>query len=257
MTFFSGTDQSELLTNVKNLPIYLSLIVNYRCDPCAKIAIVADAEETQVNFLRYILRGSNGKKKSKKYTTTKSTPAYIIECDVNFEQDAWFVKELLEVKEKSKPKPYISTYSGNQSKSLGFEHDPKGAWDKYYNKDGHGTSEGGRLKSKTSAYTKVVNRVQELLTLGECEGISAYAALMLVDPTVGHNMREKYKSALKSYFLDTWFDKTFVNDKSLTPEDALVAILEFMAYHKSLWIYKVIEEFVNELKDELTALQSV
>lgn len=51
-TFFSGTDQSELEGNCKNYNFYVSLIVNFAHDYCAKIAFPGKTKTTKVAELK-------------------------------------------------------------------------------------------------------------------------------------------------------------------------------------------------------------
>jgi hypothetical protein len=76
-TFFSATDTSELEDNAPNHNYYLSLIVNHKSQPCAKIAFISESTET----ITY--RGPNGKKKKVTYAPEPSLS--IIDMDIVFE----------------------------------------------------------------------------------------------------------------------------------------------------------------------------
>jgi hypothetical protein len=93
--FFSGTDVKELHDNAPHHNYYISLIVNFSCEPVARIAIVATEESGSITY-----KGSEG-------IETISLPNRQImlwlECNMEYEVDEWLetrLEELLTIKKK-------------------------------------------------------------------------------------------------------------------------------------------------------------
>lgn len=247
-SFFSGTDTDELFTNMKNLPIYLSLIVNYACSPVAKIAAVADAEETSINIVRWVIGGSKKKHKNKKKEVKKSEAGYVIECDVVYEGASWFVKQLNEIAEKRKRAVVTTpTYPGNRGHQFQKETTP--AW------EGMGFKQQKAIPPY-GTYNTVMDNMGELITLGENPHLGAYASFDLVSKHLTKEQYDDYAQALKMYFTDYWFSANFINIK-VTEEQILDNILEFCKYVYNCPIKEPVAKFANELKTELPTLRTI
>jgi len=273
-TFFSGTDQSELLTNVKNLPIYLSLIVNYACMPCAKIAIMTDAEESKISILHYKLRGSEKKKKRKnRVIETSPESAYVIDCDVTFEQVSWFIDQVKVVKSIVKTVPIHNSqynygggygygygsgyYNDNYKPTLGFK--PAGETVKKADHDYEYMGLAGKYRATDPIYIAALNGATDLFTLGQKEGstLSAAKALQVVNLQVKAEDKEKYQNAIKGYFVDDWFPSNYYKLDNATEEDAIDALLQLLKYNEKVWISAILTKALNDLKNELPKLREV
>lgn len=116
--FFSGTDMDELHTNVKNYPYYLSLIVNFACDPVAKIAIVGIRKKTSVDDCILIKESPTDQNNSRISLGDESLEKEIIvefDCKIEYELTEGFeqyVNKAKETLEKNKIASY-SAYGNN------------------------------------------------------------------------------------------------------------------------------------------------
>lgn len=253
--FFSGTDKDELLTNVKNLPIYLSLIVNYACAPVAKIAAVAEAETTEVTFFRWKIKGSHKENKKREKKETKFSPAYVIDCDVFYENTEWFIKQLASVKEKGR-KPVYSGPPAYNTRHMGFEHWPS-RHDKKQEKSQSKKYDKDEWKKDINIHNKVVDHLVDLLTLGQNQHMYSYAALELVNKKVSESEKDAYRKALSCYFCDFWYSVYFEDIKGATEEQVLGSIFEFVNNHPNIAITRLIKQWIYEFKKELPILRKV
>ena len=106
-TFFSNTDQNELKDNAKNFNYYISLIVNFDGNYCAKIALPTESEtKTKVNC-----KDSEGKIFTKLFTQNEKQ-ILIGELDIVKESNAlapqWLVDRQIELVKKN-VRPTITT----------------------------------------------------------------------------------------------------------------------------------------------------
>lgn len=99
MTFFSGTDTSELQDNTDKYPYYLSLIVNHKGQYCAKVAYIAKTTG-------YSLKSLFGEYKQPdvEYLCT-------VDCDIVFEVDESF-KKRIDLLKSNRAKNSFEYYSG-------------------------------------------------------------------------------------------------------------------------------------------------
>lgn len=111
--FFSGTDMDELHTNVKNYPYYLSLIVNFACDPVAKIAITGIRKKTSVDDCIYIKESPTDQNNSKISLGDEALEKEIIaefDCKIEYELTEGFEQYVNKVKDTLE-KNKIASYS--------------------------------------------------------------------------------------------------------------------------------------------------
>jgi hypothetical protein len=130
--FFSGTDQDELYTNAVNYPYYLSLIVNHKCSPVAKIAIKAKRVKKVLDDSLSYKTEHEGNTITHSFATENSEQDVIceIECKVIFETDEWFITYLEKLKEKNKKPVYAHHYHNNDytDNYIGKVHDYNNTW---------------------------------------------------------------------------------------------------------------------------------
>jgi proteasome lid subunit RPN8/RPN11 len=94
--FFSGTDTKELHDNADKYNYYLSLIVNHESQFCAKIAVAAQYNIEKAN---YTFKGFEGVE-TIETEGTKSDVLMLIECDIEFEQSEFDIKQYEAIKTK-------------------------------------------------------------------------------------------------------------------------------------------------------------
>jgi hypothetical protein len=97
--YFSGTDTDELRNNAPNYNYYLSLIVNYKGEYCAKIAISTEKEVTS----KFTFKDSDMKQRALS-TTHKEQDLMIIDFIVEFEDDGIAEEAIKIKKDKAKVK---------------------------------------------------------------------------------------------------------------------------------------------------------
>lgn len=104
-TFFSGTDTQELQDNAPNHNYYLSLIVNFDCDWCAKIAFIGEKTGTNLVF-----KGSKGNKET---LTLKNEQVLItLNCTIELEADDNFIKRYEKIKKEKESKVVVPAFGG-------------------------------------------------------------------------------------------------------------------------------------------------
>lgn len=106
--FFSGTDNADLFQNTPNYPFYLSLIVDFKCQPVAKLCYIVKGESP-----KYTVKH---KGKEVKLNVNNKTVEYlaVADCEINYELDVAFLNACEEItanKEKEKEKTKIVQYS--------------------------------------------------------------------------------------------------------------------------------------------------
>jgi len=94
--FFSGTDTKELHDNADKYNYYLSLIVNHESQFCAKIAVAAQYNIEKAN---YTFKGFEGVEIIET-EGTKSDVLMLIECNIEFEQSEFDIKQYEAIKAK-------------------------------------------------------------------------------------------------------------------------------------------------------------
>jgi hypothetical protein len=229
--FHSQTDTQDLYDSAPNYPFFLSLVVNYACQPFAELAVQAEVKEKKVEKQSWkLLKGWNlGNSEIKKTEETKKA-TFVVPCDVNYLQEPWLVEKLKQLKDKAKPKVWVN--SANTT----------------------------IIKSSTEVDPKVRNRMlaclPDLLFLGAKNTANTpYMALTEVGTRLDIDKTLKYKKALKYHFCEEWFDQNFYNI-DCTEEDVITAISVFINFHRNLWIHTTLQDALNELKTEHTKLRT-
>ena len=214
--FFSGTDTKELHDNADKYNYYLSLIVNHESQFCAKIAVAAQYNIEKAN---YTFKGFEGVEIIET-AGTKSDVLMLIECDIEFEQSEFDIKQYEAIKTKKEleaaAKVVNTTYNfgkldGGFSNSKAF---PKSSdlFDYGYNSSTYGT-QGSFWKDDA------LTEVQELDELTIRKYLAGYLSLditndkMLSDVLSNvnkYNSREKSNYYLElewnvEYFIDEYF----------------------------------------------------
>lgn len=101
--FFSGTDTQELHDNAGKYNYYLSLIVNHKSQFCAKIAIAAKYNIEKAN---YTFKGFEGEETIES-SGTQTDVLMLIDCDIEFEQSEFDVKQYEFIKTEKESKKLI------------------------------------------------------------------------------------------------------------------------------------------------------
>lgn len=239
--FHSGTDTQDLYENAPKLPFFLSLVVNYRCRPFAEIAVAAESEETEIKRVKWsLLKGWKNKDNSFTKKKEKKAVAYIIPCDVVYEQNQWFVERLNELVEKNKKPTYeFARTHDYSSKSENFNR--------------HEVPHKNLPQELTRA---VVDNLGDLITLGANDDMMPFSAMNEVNRDVDYRSTVDYIKAFKFYFLNIWFPTYLENgkyrkfNKEYSHEDALKAIENFLSYHDSMWIHTYLKKAIDELRAE-------
>jgi hypothetical protein len=173
--FFSGTDTQELKDNAGSHNYYLSLIVNYKREYCAKIAIKSEIEFDK----RVYYKGSDGSIKTID-DKSKGEAIMTMDCEIIHEGVEVVEERYKELKAKKTPKVRYGGhygYSGYDYTGYGY---PK-TWDnngtaknkKYYDCDEHNRS---TSKSKDKRYEASDERKEDkqMKLLGSYGKISAH-----------------------------------------------------------------------------------
>lgn len=120
-TFFSGTDNDELMTNVGKHNYYVSLIVNFSGNYSCKVAFLSDVEST--TWMHYV----NDHGELKKFKQNHSEK-YMVVIDMSIEmgfKDEFFYKRINQIKQKienvKKARQMKIKPKDSKQQSLGFE----------------------------------------------------------------------------------------------------------------------------------------
>jgi hypothetical protein len=267
--YHSPTDTTDLYENAPKLPLFLSLVVNYSCQPFAEIAISAEAEEKQVSRTKWSLKNwpkmgdSTIKKEVKKIPTT-----FVIPCSVVYEEEAWFIDQLTVVS-KAKEAENKKKYQAPTHNPYGRGYENADAYNSYNSYASRFPAPGGLStesdwnKSKTDDaplsphnHQKMLQNISELITLDYGSTLSPYNALSQVSKALEVKDRHDYVKALKYYFMDSWYETVFFNTNA-TEKQVINGMLLFLQNHSSAYAYGPIKEALNELKDELKILRQV
>ena len=235
--FHSGTDKNDLYETAPKLPMFLSLIVNYKCETDCELAIAVEMEEELTSKTKYKLKGWKEAKEKEEKTSKNEKLTYVMKCEVFYEQEQWMIDQCKYLSTKSKPVP-------NNLRTL-VDKDKK----KEVNKDSTVVIVRKHIRDKT------FDNLADLVSLGESEGVPLRTLLGSVNDAIEVNQRETYKKALKVYFLDYWYHSHFYSI-NVDEQEVLDAILDLMKLQEG-WIVVVIKEAINELKTECTELWEV
>ena len=135
--YFSGTDLQELRDNIDNHAYYLSLIVNFDKEYCAKLCIKGEREVKESSILKYSGLFSNKQSNRKSNSTKIESIVYNTDLEIEMpekEEGISFLGEILKLKNK---KPIRETWS---KRSMGYQSSEKAGgkqvslWDDIGNK---------------------------------------------------------------------------------------------------------------------------
>lgn len=108
--FFSGTDWETLHEQAPNNNYFLSLIVNYKCKPVAKIAMFGQSQPSAVVF-----KGTHGEIK---VDAPGEDVLMIYDCNIEWENEEWFTKRVEVLKQKAQNK---KTLFSKPMDTIGFK----------------------------------------------------------------------------------------------------------------------------------------
>ena len=151
--FFSGTDEDELYTNYKNFPYYLSLIVNFKCKPVAKIAIGGVRKKTVTEDCVYFKESPEITEQKKIDFVTDSNESPVIltfDCNIEFETNNVFISNLTKLEESLAELKKKNTYAyGNQS-GMGFHGygGPDAAYGSYHQRNSYANNTNSTTNKK-------------------------------------------------------------------------------------------------------------
>lgn len=240
--FHSQTDKNDIYENTPKLPIFLSLIANYKTEFDCELAIAMEVEETTLQRVKWKLKGwSNSQKKIEKIKSERKQ-VFLIHCDVVYEQDSWLIDQVNYLKTKPKVTTFNTPYNTKIWDSSDVGTPPK---------------DDKQIQVRKWVNNKIVDNLSDLVTLGTAYGIPTKNALDKINLAVGVATDEKsaYKNALKLYIVDYWYDTSFYNvDTNM--HEVLQGILNLLNLHNG-WIVTVIKEAINEFKKEYRELWEV
>lgn len=234
--FHSPTDKNDLHETAPKLPMFLSLIVNYKCETDCELAIAMDVEESLTSKTKYKMKGWSEAKEKEENTTKAEKATYVMKCDVYYEQDEWMLEQCEYLSKKPKQRTIPGILITDSSK------------DKHKNQTTSFVRKFVRDRA-TDSFT-------DLVSLGESWNMPLKDVLEKVNDAVDVQSREDYKKALKTYFMDYWYHTEFYTMTDVDEEEVLDAILQLISLQTG-WIASVIKETVNELKAECTELREV
>ena len=277
--FHSATDKTDLHNTAPSLPMFLSLIVNYRCQTDCELAIEIECEEKIITRLKWRLKGWAEKIKENKIDTPASKRVYVLKCIVDYEQEDWFKSQINLLKEKNKPRVYTgsnvypSTYSspGYQTPSnikrdeSFYKNKYKGnkkqrKRDKKKNKIIHSSDIGSALdhiKEYTQkTYQIMLREASDLFTLGMGHTLSPADALKHVDQDLSVAERASYQKGFVYYFFELWYPANFAASPTYVDADELEvvkAIKELLTHYGTMWIHGVLTDCLKEIEGQLEA----
>ncbi len=237
--FHSGTDKSDLYENAPKLPMFLSLIVNYACEADCELAIAMEAEQTTLTRTVLGFKGFGKKTKKVEKATAAHKPVFLVKCDVVYEQETWLIEQAEALKTKKKPVWVTPTWDSHNK-----------TWNNGANKE--------LITSKVAPaiYRTAIDSLAELITLDTASDMAPGNAIKEVSIALMFSEVDDYKKALKYYFLEHWYDSSFMYSNA-TFIDSIDAVLEFLEHHRETWAYKYFKDAMNELKKEYFELWAV
>jgi proteasome lid subunit RPN8/RPN11 len=250
--FHSGTDTQDLVENAPKLPFFLSLVVNYACNPFAEIAVAGEIESKSVTrnkwSLTNFLVGDNKVEKK----TDKKPITYIIPCDVLYLTDQWLLDQVEAIKERNKPKSTV--YRPPMYSSYDSTKDSKDDTTK--------EKSNGKLKEIPKGYRLMIDNLADLLTLGcgETYQNDQPAAMVYdhIDWLLNGTNKNEYLSAFKHYFIHFWYKDVF-GVTNITLPESLICIRHFTGLdtQKNRWLTSDLNRTTYEIEEEVKLLRSV
>lgn len=259
--FFSGTDMDELRDNTPHHVYYLSLIVNFNSNEWkAKVAYIGDCTETVE------ITGFRRNKKLKSVNTTKTM--FMIDMNVVFQTQLWFVDRYKEVKEDCKKRKEeearkrtvgVGGYPRGNYGGAGFHY---GAWGGEYgtqhlNKKKETVQKvisTGKTEEKEDELTKrflgswLLSTPATMPKFNQEKPVEISKIVKAIESNITEGSYDKYicllLSILPNVYL-TYFGKTPAKDQfkfNLIMED----IIEFFENNKG--VYPILDLLCNDLE---------
>lgn len=243
--FHSGTDTQDIVENAPKLPMFLSLVCNYSCNPFAEIGIAYQIEtETKIKEKKSMKLwkwfGADQDEVTEKEEKVIRNGTIIIPCDVFYETDQSLLDQIKAIKNKVAE----STIPFKPS-NVGFQYQKEST--NYY-KD---------WKSVKVSYTDIFKDLPDLILLGNStDKMFALEALNLATKNVTHTNMSDYTKAFKEYFTNYWFPIVF-RGTNTKEEDVLDTIIQWSMQHSKIWVARQIKASCDELKKESSVLWTV
>lgn len=202
--YFSGQDNSELISNAPFHNYYLSIIVNNKNEMCAKIASIGKIEEATTRNFEYT--GENGiKKQGTSNSTTKEDVVFLYNCDI-------ILPSSLDSNFTDKVK-YIIDQEAEKSKfsklPLGSKTPYSDSWGTYRDTNRYNTTESNQIdmfekdnystSSGSSHSTLIEGFVSTLIALDPLNNDSIDKSLRTVRKQFGTNKSAKNETEIKLY----------------------------------------------------------
>ncbi len=249
--FHSQTDKNDLHATAENLPMFLSLIVNYKTKTDCELAIVIEAEEEVTTKIKWKLKGWKLAKEEQNVKKVDNKRVFVIKCEVDYEQEDWFKLQVQNVEKGSRRVPVHTTGHGYGS-GYGYGHSTfrqeEFEWAKAYKgpKETPKTDESKNVTWTGRAYQLMLANAPDLFTLGMGHTMTVKDALDKTNLIVEAHQATTYKKAFMAYF-DEWYKKVYSSAPDLDEMDAVAAAKLLLSYHKEVWIVKTINTALDEL----------
>lgn len=253
--YHSGVDTADLYENAPKLPFFLSLVVNYACNPFAEIAIAGTYKEAVITETKWSLSQWGRKHELVVPKETTEPMCFVIPTTVHYENQSIFIEQINAVRDREKT---VTVYT-------------RGGWQDKEKKDikvesGSGTgktitektdAEKGGIEYNQKIYNRMMPALGELLSLGLLFNVSPSDAISQIDKAIEVPMRNDYVKAVKWHFWHEWYDSTFYNMANCDEEEVLACFDKFISLHDNRWIYIVFKDISRGLKAELSLLRQI
>lgn len=256
--FHSGTDKNDLYETAPKLPMFLSLIVNYKCEADCELAIALEVEQKVLTVSKWKFKHWKKFQKESKIDSTPMTSTYVLKCEVEYEQEEWLYKQIEALKDRNKG--YQVNHSGYSFDGYRGGYNGYGTQKDFFSGDSKLPKKQIGVSDKYSklVYTTMLNAIPDLITLGTLENkkTAPQHVLREVDTAVQPSNVADYQDALKFYFIEEWWVDNFI-EKNIDIEETLDAILDWIGNTQYTWLNRYIKETFNELKNAIGSLREV
>jgi hypothetical protein len=241
--FHSQTDKNDLYENAPKLPMFLSLIVNYKQEYDCELAIAMQVQEVTLQRNTWKLKGWDKSRKKVDKITNNVDKTYIMKCEMYYEVDeveGWLEEQCKALANKPKPVVYTPPYGNGYA---GYNHV-------------NTLKDTKQIVVPPYVLTQIRNNIVDLISLGEMySDVALKSALNQVDRVTEVANRSKYGKAVKYYFLDSWYDSTFYN--MVTNEVEVMEGIIQVLKDQNNWLVTALKDIMNELKEEYPKLWAV
>lgn len=267
-TFFSGTDTQELHDNAPSHNYYLSLIVNHESKFCAKVAFVAERSIKKA-FDEDILvfKGSNGSEdkielQPDSTKESKQKVLVILDCDIEFEQDKFFIDRITEL--KNKPRHTNISYHSQDNLHSGTYQDRMNKLDNFVqnNKSGEQTKlsfenwvEKNNKDDKEQQNIKISSLSRLQLESFLCKWIGCdvlnedglFATLLRINNKTKGKGVDTYINTLDDNFIKFAEDILCINPLYLEDQHSLAEVCISLLKSSAFEGYKIVEDIIGVL----------